>query len=280
MRPIVTGINRYPVKSCRGEALSSARVEPWGLRGDRRWMVIDEHGAVVTARRHPALILTRPRLVGEGLRLAHPDLDEIVVPIPDGSTLVDVQVWKSRLKAAPATAADAWISKLVGMPARLVYLDDPRRRSTNPDFSSPGDRVSFADGYPLLLATEDSLGALNALIAAGRFPEQGPVPMRRFRPNLVVRGAAPWDEDHWRRIRVGAAVFRVVKGCDRCVVTVTDPDTALRGREPLASLAKHRRWDGRAWFAMDLIPDDPGTEVRLGDDVEILEWADSDGPPR
>jgi uncharacterized protein len=277
----LTGLHRYPVKSFRGEALQSALVEPWGLHGDRRWMVVDEDGMVVTAREVPRMLLARPEILDAGLRLSHPDLDPIEVDVPDGSTLADVQVWSSSLQAAPAGPdADAWVSKVLGAPARLVYLDDPTRRAPNPSFSRSNDRVSFADGYPLLLATEDSLAALNELIARGRHPQEGPVPMRRFRPSLVVRGAPAWDEDHWRRVRIGDAVFRVVKGCDRCIITITDPQTAERGKEPLASLAKHRRWESSAWFAMNLIPDTPGVSISPGDEVEILDREESDGPPR
>jgi uncharacterized protein YcbX len=242
---------------------------------------VDETGETVTAREHPRMLLVRPRLVDGGLLLRAPDLDDLFVPVPDGPP-VDVTVFDGppfAVRAADA-GAHAWFSKVVGTPVRLVYQDDPRRRSTNPDYTAAGDCVSFADGYPLLLATEESLAALNELIAAGRYPEQGPLPMRRFRPSVVVAGAPAWDEDHWRRVRIGAAVFRAVKGCDRCVITTTDPDSARLGKEPLASLAKHRRWDGRAWFAMNLVPDNPGATIKLGDEVEILQRDESDGPPR
>ncbi|HEU5006464.1 MAG TPA: MOSC N-terminal beta barrel domain-containing protein [Jatrophihabitantaceae bacterium] len=277
----LTGINRHPVKSCRGEALTSAVVEPWGLAGDRRWMIVDETGETVTAREHPRMLLIRPELVDGGLLLRAPDLDDLFVPVPDGAP-VEITVFGRTPFAVLAADADAhaWFSKAVGAPVRLVYQDDPRRRPTNPDYTVAGDCVSFADGYPLLLTTEESLAALNRLIATGRHPDQGPLPMRRFRPSVVVAGAPAWDEDHWRRLRIGDATFRAVKGCDRCVITTTDPDTAQLGKEPLASLAKHRRWDSRAWFAMNLVPDTPGATIALGDEVEILQREESDGPPR
>jgi uncharacterized protein YcbX len=104
--------------------------------------------------------------------------------------------------------------------------------------------------------------------------------MTRFRPSVVVRGSEAWAEDGWRALRIGAARFRAVKGCDRCVLTLVNPDTAVSGREPLASLVRHRRWDGKSWFAMQLIPDTPGVTIQVGDDVEILEAVESDGPPR
>ncbi|MEP7177491.1 MAG: MOSC domain-containing protein, partial [Pseudonocardiales bacterium] len=172
-------------------------------------------------------------------------------------------------------------SKIVGEPVRLVYLDDPTRRAPNPAFSAASDRVSLADAYPLSLATEESLSAVNDLIAAGPHAHEGPLPMTRFRPNVVVRGAPAWAEDGWRRVRIGAAEFRVVKGCDRCVLTLVHPQTAATGKEPIATLARHRRWDGTTWFAMNIIPDTPGASITVGDDVEILESVEAqDGPPR
>ncbi|HEX6403339.1 MAG TPA: MOSC N-terminal beta barrel domain-containing protein [Pseudonocardiaceae bacterium] len=274
-------INRYPIKSCRGHGVTCAVVEPWGLAGDRRWMLVGDDGSVVTARQCPYLVLVRPELQAGGLLVRAPDADPLRVQAPDGAALIDVRVFSSALAAAPAPdAAHAWFSKVIGQPVRLVYLDDPTRRRPNPRYSKVADRVSFADGYPLLLATEESLAALNDLIAEGPRAEEGPVPMVRFRPNLVVAGAAPWAEDGWRVLRIGAAQFRAAKACDRCVLTTIDPDTASRGREPLMTLARHRRWDGKAWFAINLIPDSPGAAVHVGDHVEVLEQVAAGEPLR
>lgn len=278
----LTAINRYPVKSCRGESLRRALVEPWGLAGDRRWMIVDERGGSLTAREYPRLLLTVPQVRPDGLLLAHPDAGELFVPIPDASGPVPVDVHGgTRILAALAGAeAHAWIAKILGVDARLVYLADPTQRPTNPLRTKETDRVSFADGYPLLLAAEESLAAVNRHIAAGPNAAEGPVPMTRFRPSVVVAGAPAWAEDRWRRIRIGAATFRIAKGSDRCVMTVTDPGTAARGKEPLASLARYRRWDGRSWFAVNLVPDTPGVEIAVGDPVEVLERSSTDGPLR
>ncbi len=195
----VTDLYRYPVKSCRGDQLAAASVEPWGLAGDRRWMIVDLGGEVVTARERPRLVLVTPLLTGGGLRLTGPDGPDLTVSVPAGDELIPVTVWDSKLLAAPAgAAADAWFSRVTGEPARLVYLDDPTRRRPNPDYSRAGDRVSFADGYPLLLTTDSSLAALNEEIAAGPRAAEGPLPMRRFRPSVVVTDTAPWAEDGWR----------------------------------------------------------------------------------
>ena len=273
-------MNRYPVKSCRGEPLDSALLEPWGLAGDRRWMVVDDGGVPITSREIPSMLLTRAELISDGLGLSHPDAGEVQVAA--GPTLVDVSVWGTPVLASLAEpSANVWFSRLLGVPARLVYLDDPTRRPTNPLRTRQSDRVSFADGYPLLLTNEASMDALNDLIAAGPLAAEGPLPMTRFRPNVVVRGARAWAEDGWRRIRIGAAQFRVVKGCDRCVMTTVNPDTAAKGKEPIATLARHRRWDGKTWFGVNLVPDSHGVGLRVGDDVEILDAVeDPDGPLR
>ncbi|GAB3993182.1 MOSC domain-containing protein [Nocardioides marmoraquaticus] len=287
----LTGLARYPVKSCRGESLASAAVEPWGLADDRRWMVVDPDGHVVTAREVNALVLVEPSLVDGGLRLTAPGRDPVVVRRPDPAAQRPVSLWRSTLTAADAgDEASAWFCKVTGRPVRLVWFDDPTRRPTSPDFSRPDDRVSFADGYPLHLTTEESLAALDdlALEAAHGFAD--PLPMTRFRPNVVVSGLPAWSEDDWRLLRIGGedgVVFRAVKGCARCVLTTVDPDTAERGREPLRSLARGRRFDGATWFGINLVPDlpaGPGSRwptIRVGDTVEVLDAvAPGDGPMR
>jgi len=277
----LTGINRYPIKSCRGHGLTHVVVEPWGLAGDRRWMLVDDEDRVVTAREYPQLVLVTPEFDVDGLLVRAPGVDPLLVGTPDASVLTDVRVFSSELAAAPASEeAHAWFSKVVGKPVRLVYLTDPAQRRPNAAYSREQDRVSFADGYPMLLATEGSLAALNDLIAAGPRPEEGPVSMTRFRPNLVVAGAPAWDEDGWRVLRIGAASFRVVKACDRCVFTTIDPETARKGKEPLATLVRHRRWDSKVWFAINLIPDSPGATVHVGDRVEVVEQVQANGPLR
>jgi hypothetical protein len=284
MSLVVTDLYRYPVKSCRGQQLRDAPVEPWGLAGDRRWMVVDPGGEVVTARERPPMVLVTPHLRDGALLLTGPGEPDLTVPVPAGDELIPVTVWDSKLLAATAgPAADSWFSEVIGEPVRLVYLDDPTRRPTDPTYSRPGDRVSFADGYPLLFTTGSSLADLNEKIAVGPRASEGPLPMMRFRPNVVIGGSAPWDEDAWRRLRIADVAFRAVKGCARCVLTMIDPVTAVSGKEPIATLARIRRWDGGTWFGVNLIPDSPGgnASIRVGDPVEVLERDDSfDGPLR
>jgi len=282
MSLVVTGLYRYPVKSCRGEPLREAVAEPWGLAGDHRWMVVDPGGDMVSAREHPRLLLVTPSPEPGAVRLTGPGMPELTVRVPQGNELIPVTVWESTLLAAWACdAGSAWFSKVVGEPVRLVYLDDPTRRRPEPRYSRDGDRVSLADGYPLLLTAEDSLAELNQRIAGGPYAAEGPLPMRRFRPSAVVHGAQPWAEDRWRRLRIGEVAFRVAKGCARCVMTMIDPDTAVTGKEPVATLARCRRWDGKVWFGVNLIPDSPprGAVIGVGDLVHVLEQDGAGGGP-
>ncbi|GAA1387403.1 MOSC domain-containing protein [Pseudonocardia kongjuensis] len=275
----LTGLLRYPVKSCRGTPEDRLPVERAGLAGDRRWMVVDPDGVMVTGRKHPRLVLAAPRLpAGGGLEVTGPGLPVLQVAEPDPAVgTVPVRVHRSDTAGVPAgPVADRWFSRLLGTDVRLVHLDDPDRRRPDPEFSRPQDRVSYADGYPLLLTSQDSLDALNELVADGPHAAEGPLPMSRFRPNLVVSGAAPWAEDGWRRITVGDVAFRVAKPCARCVFTTVDPVTADRGREPMVTLARHRRVGGGVLFGVNLIPDldpgpgpGPGPELRVGDELTV-----------
>ncbi len=274
----ISEIWRYPVKSMRGERLDTAAVEPWGLAGDRRWMVVDENGSAITSRERPNLILTVPTLSAESLTLDHPRAGRVSVPVAPGE-LVSVDVWRNELKATHAREADAFVSEITGQTARLVYLDDPTRRRPNPDRSTDRDRVSLADGYPLLLVSEASMNGLNDWIAEGPRSDEGPLSARRFRPNLVVADSDPWDEDRWRTLTVGGVPFRAVEACDRCVLTTVDPDTAGKGKEPITSLARHRRWDGKTWFGVNLIPDAEGT-IEQDDAVTVLTSVESYEPQR
>ncbi len=270
---VVQSIHVHPVKAFRGVAPRSAVVEPWGLAGDRRWTLIDDGGKVVTQRESPRLALAAAEpLAGGGVRLSAPGRAPLTVEVPKPAGTIPVDVFRTKVEAVPAAAAaHAWCSAYLGTDVRLVHMDDPAvRRAVAPDHALPGETVSFADGFPLLVTTSASLDALNSLIAEGPHAHEGPLPMDRFRPNLVVAGTEPWAEDGWRRISVGDVVFRVAKPSARCVVTTTDQDTAARGREPLHTLARHRRTGGKVLFGLNLVPLGPGT-VGVGDPVRVLD---------
>ncbi|WP_329406899.1 MOSC domain-containing protein [Streptomyces sp. NBC_00704] len=265
-------IHVHPVKAFRGQALREAVVEPWGLAGDRRWALIDDGGKVVTQRQQPRLALAAAEPVpGGGVRLSAPGREPLTVPVPEAVGTVSMDLFGDKLEAVLAgAAAHRWCSAYVGADVRLVHMDDPAaRRPVDPGYALPGETVSFADGYPLLAVSAASLDALNSLVAQGPHSGEGPLPMNRFRPNLVVGGTEPWAEDHWSRLVVGEVEFRVAKPSGRCVVTTTDQDTAVRGKEPLSTLGRHRRLDDGLVFGQNLVPLSRGT-VRVGDPVRVV----------
>ncbi|MCH0562348.1 MULTISPECIES: MOSC domain-containing protein [unclassified Streptomyces] len=264
-------IHVHPVKAFRAVPVREAVVEPWGLAGDRRWALIDDGGKVVTQRQEPRLALAAAELLPSGVRLSAPGMGPVEVAVPEPTCTVTVEVFGTKVEGAPAAAAaHAWCSTLVGADTRLVHMDDPAtRRPVDPDYALPGETVSFADGFPLLVTTTASLQALNGLIARGENAHEGPLPMNRFRPNLVVSGTEAWAEDDWTRIAVGEVEFRVAAMCGRCLVTTTDQHSSERGREPLHTLGRHRRIGSRLVFGQNLVPLGPGT-VRVGDPVRLL----------
>lgn len=262
---IVANLHIYPVKSTRGRPVSSAAVEPWGLAGDRRWMVVDPGGNQITAREEPELLAVSAQPDGDGaVSLAGPHAPAVTVRADGGP--VEVSVFRTPVRArAGGRDGDAWLRALLGRDVRLVWLDDPTRRPVTSSAGRPGDRVSLADAMPLLVTNTASLARLNEWVAEVS-PGTDPVDMRRFRPNVVVDGAEPFAEDGWRRVRIGTVDFRVAKLCDRCVMTTIHPDTRVKGPEPLRTLARRRSWDGKVWFGALLVPQGTGT-VRVGDAV-------------
>ncbi|MBF9133393.1 MOSC domain-containing protein [Plantactinospora sp. S1510] len=275
----LVSLHVYPVKGCYRLDVEDARVEPWGLAGDRRWMIVDEDGTGVTQRQATGLVTIRPELRPGGLRLSATGRPTLEITEPADGEPIAVRVF-SHMPAAPARraeqTADDWLSRQLDRKVRLVWLGDPTARPIpDTDLADPADRVSFADGYPLLLANRASLDALNnSLLESGDV--EAPLPMTRFRPNVVVGGAGPWAEDDWtgRRLRIGPVTFRVAKPCGRCLVTTTDQETGVRGREPLRTLARYRRINQQLVFGQNLVPvAGPAGSVdtlTVGDPVEVL----------
>ncbi|MFG3280999.1 MOSC domain-containing protein [Streptomyces sp. NPDC048111] len=269
---VVQGMHIHPVKSVGGHDAAQAVVEPWGLAGDRRWMLVDTDGTAVTQRERPRLALSSAAtLPGGGVRLSAPGRADLVVEPPEPMAATGVTLFGTKFKAVAAgDAAHAWFSDYLGTEVRLMHLDDPaRRRTIDADYAPNGETVSFADGFPLQIATSASLDALNALIAEGAHPEEGPLPMNRFRPNVVLDGTVAWAEDDWSRISIGEVSFRVAKPCGRCIITTTDQAGAERGKEPLRTLARHRRIGKALAFGVLVIPENTGT-LRVGDPMRVL----------
>ncbi len=261
--PVLSGVYVYPIKSCGGISLQSADLRATGLRDDRRWMLVDESGGFMSQRRHPRMALISPRITPDRLVVRAPGMPDLEVPAEgEHGERIEVEVWGDAQRGVPAGGeADRWFGRYLGFPCRLVRKPDDDVRPVDSAYARDGDQTSFADGFPLLLISEASLEDLNRRL-------ESPVPMNRFRPNLVVRGCGPYAEDGWGEIRAGGAVFRVAEPCPRCAITTVDQESGKRGKEPLKTLAAYRKAEGEVWFGRNLIHTSLGT-VRVGDPVEV-----------
>jgi uncharacterized protein len=261
----ISSLIYYPIKACRGFEVESATVQRMGLQHDRRMMVTTPEGGFLTQRETPRLALVTPKLNNGTLELSAPKYDSIQLGIRTTGTPISVSVWRSKDVQAidQGEEAAAWFSDWLGTEVRLVHIADGYKRRVNKAYAvSADDHTGFADGYPILLASEEGLQDLNSRL-------EYPVPMDRFRPNLVVRGCDPFAEDTWNRIRAGGVELAVVKPCARCVVTTIDKETLEKSREPLKTLGKYRKHKLGAIFGQNVIPLNEGS-LRLGMTVEVL----------
>lgn len=263
----LSALHLYPIKSGAACSPPAAAVEARGLAHDRRWMIVDAEGRFLTGRQVPSLVTLHATPTMHGLHLRRADGAEFHVarPAADAPRRA-VVVWKDTVDARDAGDEVAgWLGAWLQREVRLVHMDAAARRPVSPAHAQPGDEVSFADGYPLLAISQAALDGLNRRLAA-------PVPMLRFRPNLVIHGCPAHAEDGWRRIRIGAVAFEAVKACVRCVFTTVDPARGEfdPGGEPLRTLKTYRRSDRGITFGMNLIARGRG-ELRVGDAVHVLE---------
>ena len=264
-RLTLDALYRYPVKSLAGETFGALDVGARGFRYDRHWMVVDADGRFLTQRELPRMALIGTHVTDHGeLQLNAPGMPDLTVIESPAAARMDVLVWGDTVNAALGDLdADSWLSDFLATPCRLVRLPDDSVRAVDPAFAAPDDQVGFADGFPFMLISQASLDDLNSRLEVA-------LPMHRFRPNLVVAGCTPYAEDGWRVIRIGNIRFRVVKPCARCAIPAVDPETAERGKEPLRTLAKYRRQDGKVMFGQNLAHDGRG-RLEIGMEVEVLE---------
>jgi uncharacterized protein YcbX len=261
-------IHVYPLKGARGIALDRADVLAGGLRHDRRFMLLDAHGEFVTQRKHPRMALVTTALEAAGLAIGVPGAGTFEIELAPGGPRRTVRVWDDDVEAVELRGAvvDA-LSDHLGERCSLVYMPEDVVRPVEAPHGAPADRVGFADAYPVLLAARASLAELNARLAE-------PLPMNRFRPNLVVEGGDAYAEDVHARVRVGPLTFRMPKRCSRCAVTTVDQETAAIGKEPLRTLAKYRSVDNHVYFAQNLIPDglddNRAVSLAVGDEVTYV----------
>ena len=265
----LTQLYLYPVKSLGGVAVTEAEVTDRGLRYDRRWLLVDGQNRFLTQRQHAELALLAVAPACEGWLISHrqrPELLPLYIPFeatPERTMFVTI--WDDLVWAWQGPeVADEWLSGALDREVRLVYMSDMVRRDVEPNLNPEGQLASFADEYPFLLIGEAALADLNQRLPA-------PVPMNRFRPNLVFGGGPAYDDDAWAEFQIGDVPFRAVRGCGRCLMTTIDQTTAIKTPhgEPLRTLATYRKADGAPPFGQNVTGPGHG-HLRLGDALTVL----------
>lgn len=257
----VSAITIYPVKSCGRTPLTESEIVETGFAHDREWMVVRENGWFVTQRQYPRMALIQSTVLKDGLRLEAPGMPAITVPL-SSSKKIQAQIWNDAVTAADqGDEVAAWLSKFLEAKLRLVHMAGQRRISK--DYQVSGEEiVSLADGFPFLLISQASLDDLNKRL-------DDPVLMTRFRPNIVVGGGTAFQEDEWKKIRIGDVTFRVCKPCARCEIPTINQESAEKDVEPIETLGTYRYRTRGIMFGQNLVQENVGT-IHVGDAVEIL----------
>jgi hypothetical protein len=262
----ISELNIFPIKSCKGFSVSSIELDAYGIVGDRRMMIVDQDGIALTQRDFHELCFVEPTLSSDTLSLKAPGMDELKINTTDFVNLpVSVETQDDACVGLDCgSASGGWFSEYLRTACKLVRMDHSFVRPINRKYSTRDEHVSFTDGFPMLLISEASLADLNSRLIQ-------PITMNRFRPNIVVKGCAPFDEDRWKTIDVAGLTFEVVKPCARCVVTTIDPTTGKSGDEPLRTLATFRKTaEGKVMFGQNVIHVQKSGTIRIGDEVTIV----------
>jgi uncharacterized protein YcbX len=256
----------YPIKSLGGIVVQQAEVQPTGLQYDRRWMLTDQDGHFLSQRTFPGMAMLQVSFVEDGLLITHKNetLQPLIIPFTlSTGREVTVTIWDDVCTALEVSAeADAWFTQALGMKAKLVYMPETTRRLVDNNYASDSELVSFADGYPILIIGQSSLNDLNSRL-------ETPVPMNRFRPNLVFRGGMPFCEDTFKEFRIGEVAFHAVKACGRCVMTTINQEDGIKGQEPLRTLATYRTHKTKVLFGQNVLYSNLGI-IKTGDNLQIL----------
>jgi len=262
---LVQSLHFYPIKSCAGVDLKSADISPRGITNDRGFLLVDENNRFISQRTEPKLALVKVAM-GEGVfAVSSPEMAALTGEIDQDGPAENVEIWKDTCLALSQGQEIAdWFSSFLGKSVRLMMMKDSYQRDVDPKFAiSSEDNTGFADGFPFLLISQASLQDLNSRL-------EDPVPMNRFRPNIVVSGCEAYAEDSWRQIKIGSLVFDLVKPCSRCVITTINQDSLEKSKEPLRTLASYRTSSsGGVMFGQNMIHRSCGTII-VGDGVDQL----------
>lgn len=260
----------YPIKSCAGWKVNSAELTATGFAHDREFVIATPAGRFMTQREFPRMALIQPHITDSTLTLSAPTMQPLSLPIIQQGDPQAVTVWRSTVQAIDqGNGAAQWLSQFLQAELRLFTMQAGVERKINPAFAQgSNDIVSFADGYSILVIAQASLDNLNSKLAE-------PMPMTRFRPNIVVTGCDHHAPDRWRHITIGNIPMTGAKPCARCAVTTVDPSTGIKGKEPLTTLATYRKFPNGVMFGMNLIQHKLGT-LTVGDAIRINMLHDAD----
>ena len=257
----------YPIKSLGGISVETIPVTDRGFQYDRRYMLVDEQNMFFTQREYPVMALLQTVIDGNDLLIHHKKSSDLklrlpLVPANEGD-VTRVQVWEDICDAIYISSlADEWFSERIGISCRLVYMPETSRRQVDERYALKDDITSFADGYPILMIGQSSLDDLNS-----RMKEA--LPINRFRPNIVFTGGRPFEEDNMEHFIINGIHGYTVKPCARCVITTTDQETGITGKEPLRTLASYRRVNNEVWFGQNVLTEGNGF-ISVGDSIEVI----------
>lgn len=267
--PVISEIIIYPVKSLKGVNVQTAELTDRGLKYDRRWMLVDADNRFLTQRELPAMALPQVSIHAEGLKVCAAGAEPLFIPFDTqalaghaGPLLIETFVFEDRVQVEYCNPdADSWLSRVLGVTCRLVYMPDSSRRELSLKYSSSGELNSLSDSMPILLTSESSLALLNKKLEL-------PIPMNRFRPNLVVSGGEAFEEDSYKSVGIAGHTFPVSKPCSRCTITTIDQADATHSKEPLKTLAGFRSAGRKVLFGIYLKVGGKGV-IQVGDLLEV-----------
>lgn len=262
----VSGLYIYPIKSLQGIAVSQARVTAKGFEHDRCWMLVDAHNRFISQRQVPAMVLLQVAIVTDGLLVTHKISDEklfIEFKTSPLTSPVDVTIWDDTCTAQHVShRADKWFTAMLGINCRLVHMPDGYKRLADQRYAHQGAVTSFADGYPFLIIGQASLDDLNSRLTQ-------PLPINRFRPNIVFTGGKPYQEDLMGNFTIAGINFYGVKLCARCVITTINQNNGTIGNEPLKTLAGYRKKNNKIYFGQNLVHTGNGT-IAIGNQLQTI----------
>lgn len=263
---VIKDLYVYPIKSLAGIRLAEANVEERGFTLDRRWMLVDETGKFISQRTCPIMAMLKVEIGADALSVYHLSSPSNLISIPfatEGEKVSSVQVWDDDMPARLVSREiDEWFSDILQLKVRLVKMAKSTERKVDPRYAVNGESVSFADGMPYLLLGHNSLVDLNSRLAE-------PVPMNRFRPNIVFSNGDAFVEDSWKKIQIGEVDFQVIKPCARCVMITVDQDTGFKGSEPLKTLFSYRNAGNKILFGQNMVALSTGV-IKVGDEIKLV----------